>query len=229
MMTRRPAHRTALLGIACLLLLSACATAPAIDPALRPANWATPITMAGLPNLHRIDASLYRSQQPTETGLRNAREQLGIRTVINLRTFHSEAKAAARAGLLTETLSVKTWHIEDEDVVRVLQILRQRQNGPFLLHCRHGADRTGVMAAMYRIVEQGWTKEQALDEMVHGGYGFHPFWSNIIAYLEKVDVEHIRAQVAATASAGAAACKNAPITAHDTAPPQPPHRNCTHE
>lgn len=190
-----PARRGFLLVTTCIALLAACATAPAIDPALRPANWAQPIAIEGLPNLHRVDTNLYRSQQPTEAGLRNAREQLGIRTVINLRAFHSDKGIALRAGLLNEELSVKTWHIEDEDVVRVLAILRHRDNGPFLLHCQHGADRTGVMSAMYRIVEQGWSKQQALDEMVHGGYGFHPVWSNIVDYLEQVDVDAIRAQV----------------------------------
>lgn len=190
-----PARRSLLLVIASLLLLSACATAPAIDPALRPAGWATPVALDGVPNLHRVDANLYRSQQPTEQGLRNAREQLGIRTVINLRAFHSDKRRALRAGLLNEELSVLTWHIEDEDVVRVLRILRQRDQGPFLLHCQHGADRTGVMSAMYRIVEQGWTKQQALDEMVQGGYGFHPVWSNITRYVEQVDVDAIRSQL----------------------------------
>ena len=69
-----------------------------------------------------------------------------------------------------------SWHIEDADVVRVLRIIRKRENGPFSIHCSHGADRVGVMIAMFRVVEQGWTKEDAIEEMMNGGYGFHPFW-----------------------------------------------------
>ena len=89
---------------------------------------------------------------------------MGIKTIINLRTFHSDADEMTGTGLLDEELSVKTWHIEDEDVIRVLRIIRKKENGPFLIHCQHGADRTGVMSAMYRIVEQGWSKKEAVHE-----------------------------------------------------------------
>jgi tyrosine-protein phosphatase SIW14 len=41
---------------------------------------------------------------------------------------------------------------------------------PVLVHCLAGIHRTGVMAALYRIEKQGWTKEQALAEMKALGY-----------------------------------------------------------
>ena len=44
--------------------------------------------------------------------------------------------------------------------------------GPVLVHCKHGADRTGCIVALYRIVFQSWSKEAAIDEMHNGGYGF---------------------------------------------------------
>jgi protein tyrosine/serine phosphatase len=52
------------------------------------------------------------------------------------------------------------------------------------------------MSAMYRIVVQGWTKDEAIKEMVDGGYGFHPVWSNIINYVKNVDVEKIKRELA---------------------------------
>jgi hypothetical protein len=51
------------------------------------------------------------------------------------------------------------------------------------------------MMAMYRIVEQRWTKEAALDELKRGGYGFHSAWRNIPDYIKKADIERIRALV----------------------------------
>ncbi len=48
------------------------------------------------------------------------------------------------------------------------------------------------MIAMFRIIEQGWTKEEAIQEMVEGGYGFNRAWINIVQYLKQVDVEGIR-------------------------------------
>lgn len=163
-------------------------SAGAID---RSSNWAMPIKLEGVSNLHKIDDGLYRSEQPTKEGMKNL-EKMGIKTVINLRTFHSDSDEIKGTGLLNEELRVKTWHIEDEDVIRVLRIIRKKENGPFLIHCQHGADRTGVMSAMYRIVIQGWTKDEAIREMVDGGYGFHSIWSNIINYVKNVDVQKIK-------------------------------------
>ena len=158
----------------------------------RPAQWATKVEISGVQNLHKITDKLYRSQQPSEAGFKALKEQLGIKTVINLRAFHSDKEKLRGLGLLNEELSVKTWHIEDEDVVKVLSLLRKQEKGPFLIHCQHGADRTGVMSALYRIVEQGWTKDEAISEMINGGYGFHAMWSNIIQYIKQVDVKKIK-------------------------------------
>ncbi|HEX7534022.1 MAG TPA: tyrosine-protein phosphatase [Syntrophales bacterium] len=145
----------------------------------------------GVPNLHKINDNLYRSAEPTKQGMKDLKT-LGIGTVINLRAFYYDTALIEGTGLLDEELSIKPWHIEDEDVIRVLKIIREKENGPFLIYCQYGADRTGVVSAMYRIVEQGWTKDEAIEEMVYGGYGFHPMWLNIIRYVKNVDVEKIR-------------------------------------
>jgi protein tyrosine/serine phosphatase len=157
----------------------------------RPPAWAVPIQLSGVPNLHKINKSLYRSAQPTKQGMKDLKK-FGIKTIINLRAFHSDTDKIGGTGLLDKELSVKTWHIEDEDVIRVLKIIREKENGPFLIHCQHGADRTGVMSAMYRIVEQGWSKDGAIEEMVYGGYGFHSMWLNIIHYVKNVEVDKIK-------------------------------------
>ena len=54
--------------------------------AVRPVQWAEPVEMEGVSNLHRISPTLYRSEQPTALGMKNL-EKLGIRTIINLRAF----------------------------------------------------------------------------------------------------------------------------------------------
>ena len=161
----------------------------------RPPEWAVPIQLPGVANLYKINDSLYRSEQPTKQGMNNLQE-IGITTIINLRALHSDRDGIEGTKLLNKELSVKTWHIEDEDVIRFLRIIRKKENGPFLVHCKHGADRTGVMIAMYRIVEQGWSKDEAIKEMVNGGYGFHPIWLNIIYYVKNMDVDRIKGRVA---------------------------------
>jgi protein tyrosine/serine phosphatase len=97
-------------------------------------------------------------------------------------------------GLRLEQIRFKTWHPEDEDVIKFLRIATTPSLQPVLVHCQHGADRTGTMVAIYRIAYQGWTKKQATVEMINGG--FHPMWQNLLRYIEKLDVDKIKEQVA---------------------------------
>ena len=55
-----------------------------------------------------------------------------------------------------------------------------------------GRMRTGLMVAMYRILFEKWSREEAIEEMVYGGYGFHIIWQNIIHYLRNVDLDALR-------------------------------------
>jgi protein tyrosine/serine phosphatase len=165
----------------------------------RPAQWAEPIAMEGVSNLHRISPLLYRSEQPTALGMKNL-EKLGIRTVINLRAFNDDDDEVKGTALRTEHVKILTWHIDDAHVIEVMRMLRQTENAPFLIHCQHGADRTGVMSAMYRILEQGWTPDDALKELIDGGYGYHSMWKNIVRYVRSVDVPKLRESIASTGS-----------------------------
>jgi protein tyrosine/serine phosphatase len=180
--------------VASLLFAALATQATAQVATQRPERWAVPITLEGVPNLHRITPMLYRSEQPTALGMKNL-EKLGIRTVINLRWFNNDKKEAKGTSLRTERVKILTWDIDDEHVVEVMRMLKQAENGPFLIHCQHGADRTGLMSAMYRILEQGWTVDEALEELTGGGYGYHSVWTNILRYVRSVDVEKLRAAI----------------------------------
>jgi protein tyrosine/serine phosphatase len=161
----------------------------------RPVHWAEPIVLEGVPNLHRISPTLYRSEQPTALGMQNL-EKLGIRTVINLRYFNDDQDEVKGTSLRTERTKILTWRIGDKHVIEVMSMLKQAENGPFLIHCQHGADRTGLMTAMYRVLEQGWTPDDALKELTDGGFGYHSMWKNIIRYVKSADVETLKAAIA---------------------------------
>jgi len=163
--------------------------------AVRPLQWAQSIDLEGVSNLYRISPMLYRSEQPTALGMKNL-EKLGIRTVINLRAFHHDEDEVKGTSLRTERVKILTWDIDDEHVIEVMRMLEKTENGPFLIHCQHGADRTGVMSAMYRVLEQGWTREDALKELIDGGYGYHSMWKNIVRYVKSVDVSKLREAIA---------------------------------
>ncbi|MEO6786146.1 MAG: tyrosine-protein phosphatase [Chthoniobacteraceae bacterium] len=164
----------------------------------RPAYWAQPVHRTTVKDLSRVTPQLYRSAQPDAAGMREL-EKLGVKTVIDLRALNDDDKEARGTKLRLQRVKMNAWHIEDEDIVKVLALLRRKENGPFLVHCHHGSDRTGVVCAMYRIVEQNWSREDAIGELTGGGYGFHGIWSNIPRYLQKVDIEKIRRGVSALA------------------------------
>lgn len=181
-------------------LLAASAAAGA-----RPENWATSVAASpGLPNLHRVNSTLYRSAQPTRDGFSFLSTQASlakgdrpIKTIVSLRTFNDDDTLVPSApGLRLEQIRFKTWHPEDEDVVKFLRIATTPSLQPVLVHCQHGSDRTGTMVAIYRIAYEGWTKAQATDEMVNGGFGFHPMWQNLLHYIEELDINSIKEQVA---------------------------------
>jgi len=209
MLSGRRRRSPVLAAVLCLAGLSAplvgCAVSPGLAGSARPADWAQAIRgEPAIANLHRVSATLYRSAQPTPEGLLSGRPVLfdpdpPLGSVLSLRQFHADVPAAALAesSLDFARIPMLSWHLEDEDTVRFLRFVTNPANQPVLVHCRHGADRTGAMIAVYRVVVEGWTKDVALREMTQGGFGFHPVWRNLVKYVSDLDVDDIRARLAA--------------------------------
>jgi protein tyrosine phosphatase (PTP) superfamily phosphohydrolase (DUF442 family) len=177
-----------LLSIGCLIAGMVLAGEPVTN---RPASWAQPVVLEGVPNFHHVSPELYRSAQPTAEGMRNLKQK-GIKTVVNLRSFNSDRDELGKTGLRYEHITMKAWHPERKEIVRFLQIVTDPNQTPVLVHCQHGADRTGTMSALYRIAVQGWTKEEAIREMTGGGFGFHEVWQNLPSWIADLDIESIK-------------------------------------
>jgi len=127
-----------------------------------------------IPNFHQVTESLYRSGQPTHEGMEEIADR-GIGTIITLRSFYSDS-------LLIENLDLNYYEIPmiileptDEQKALFLSIVSDSTKTPVLVHCYNGSDRTGSMVAYYRVKMQGWSNEDALEEMISGGYGFKWF------------------------------------------------------
>jgi len=188
---RRQISRGAVIAAGVFLLTwVGCVSVPIAD---RPATWAQPVELAGVPNLYRISGELYRGEQPTSQGMQNLKK-LGVKTIINLRSLHSDRDEIGDAGLAYEHIYMKPWHPEEEDVVRFLKIVTDPGRTPALVHCKHGADRTGTMVAVYRIAVQGWSKFEAIREMTQGGFGYHPIWSVLPLWVQTLDIDRIKRQ-----------------------------------
>ncbi|MFH1370090.1 MAG: dual specificity protein phosphatase family protein [Planctomycetota bacterium] len=156
-------------------------------------QWATKINLPGVPNLYKVSDDLYRGAQPSEDGFKQL-EKSGIKTVVNLRSSHSDHDMLTGANLNYEHIPMTAWHPKNEDVVKFLKIAADANLTPVFVHCKRGADRTGLMCAIYRVAVQGWSKDEAIEEMTKGDYGFYSIWQNIIHYIRKLDVEKIRQQ-----------------------------------
>ena len=132
-------------------------------------------------NLYQVDNKLFRSQQLHANDLPTI-QSLGIKSMVNLRYFnrHEDEKLFANQSIHLLNRPLLTWNVQPEHIAQILWTIEQQQkNGAVLVHCYHGADRTGVVAAMYRVIYHGWTIEQAKHEMQQGGFGYHSMWKNL--------------------------------------------------
>ncbi|MBN2594227.1 MAG: dual specificity protein phosphatase family protein, partial [Sedimentisphaerales bacterium] len=154
-------------------------------------KWAEHIELSGLPNFHKVSDDLYRGAQPTTEGMKEL-EKLGVKTVINLRSMHSDRDEIKDTALAYEHIGMTTWNVEDKDVIHFIRIFTNPNRKPVFVHCQHGADRTGTMCAIYRVAVQGWSKEEAIEEMTKGGFGYHSYWQNLPKYIRKLDIEEIK-------------------------------------
>jgi len=175
----------------CLILAGA---SPAQDSTNRPVNWARKLEVAGIKNCHQVTTNFFRGAQPTAEGMKQL-QALGIRTVISLRALHSDQEVLAGTRLKRVRLKMEPWHSDEDEAVFFLKAATDTNNLPVFVHCERGADRTGTMCAMYRIVVCGWSKAQALEEMKNGGFGFNPVWQELVRFVEKSDVDRIKRRV----------------------------------
>lgn len=184
------------LSIATILLsLSALFTFVHADDsrAPRPAEWAQPVETQY--NLFQMSPTLYRSALP-DGGAVPLLEKLKVATVINFLP-EPDSRWLITPAITQVQLPYRTNHVDDADVLKVLRAIQAAEdNGPVLMHCKHGSDRTGLMAAMYRVVVQGWSKEDALSEMTEGGFGDSTHFKDGVRYIMRADVEKLRTALA---------------------------------
>jgi protein tyrosine/serine phosphatase len=163
------------------------------DIRARPDNWSQPVANSSVKNFYRVNEYVYRSAQPDAEGMQEM-HKMGIRNILNLRSRQTDESRVKGLELTLHNVKMFPHYIEDEDIIEALRIIKSAKE-PLLIHCLYGSDRTGVVVAMYRIVLQNWTKEQAMEEMKNGGYGFHTIYQNIPSYIKNADIERIRAKV----------------------------------
>jgi protein tyrosine/serine phosphatase len=132
----------------------------------------------GVPNFGQVSPFLFRGGQPGEESFQGLKK-LGVEIVVNFRDerdlIESERRQVEALGLRYVSIPWSSWHRpNDQRVIEFLELVRANPQKKILVHCHHGADRTGVMVAAYRIAVERWTPPQAIAEM--DAYHFHSFW-----------------------------------------------------
>jgi len=143
--------------------------------------------------LREVDPGrLYRCGQETAEGFADAVKRHGIRTIVNLQVDFPDPDieysfwrpGTIKESKLCEQLGVRyVWIAPDvvsprsrpeqrpKAIDEFLKLMDDPTVYPVLIHCKAGLNRTGCMAAIYRMEYQGWTPAEACREMRELGFG----------------------------------------------------------
>lgn len=154
----------------------------AAPPAARIAG----LSKVRIENFGVVNESYYRGEQPEGRDYADL-AALGIRTVIDLQRDgdnDDEARLVEAAGMRFYRIPMTT-HVPPtpEQVALFLQIVNDPAQQPVYVHCAGGRHRTGVMTAVYRMEQDGWTAHQAFTEMKRYKFGWdflHPEFKEFV-------------------------------------------------
>jgi protein tyrosine phosphatase (PTP) superfamily phosphohydrolase (DUF442 family) len=141
-------------------------------------------------NFHTVSTGrLYRSAQMNAATLSSAIQAHGIKTIINLRGssadeewYQTETNTARLLGTQHYDFSLSaSREVMDEEIEQILAVMASAPK-PLLIHCKSGADRTGLLSALYLYRFEGKSANEANGELtVFDGHFPYLFWRNTIA------------------------------------------------
>lgn len=132
-------------------------------------------------NSAEIAPGVHRSNQPDAARLARMKAR-GVVAVLYLRgsdggaPFRAERHNCAALGLRFHSFNMSAHRLPSPERVLALIALFRRIEKPFLLHCRAGADRTGLASAIYLLAVQGRDVAEARG-MLSARFG-HWSWSS---------------------------------------------------
>ena len=148
------------------------------------------------PNRFNVTAQVERQNHPTPFGVARAARR-GIKTIINLRGDSQlgssllSKRACARHGIKLVELKTYSRRLPDKALIQRAKKVFNEVEYPALLHCKSGADRAGLMSALFLILHEGRPVEEAKKQL-HWRYG-HIRQSNtgiLDAFLEAYEEEN---------------------------------------
>jgi protein tyrosine/serine phosphatase len=176
-----------------LVLLALSLTVPACGSDPAPATGTTtgkPFAqrlpgVAGVEKFARVNPNLYRGAQPTIEGFKQLKA-MGVKTIIDFRSYHSTKKQAEAAGLTALEIPIKadlgSTPPDEEAIKSYFSAVLDPAKQPVYVHCAFGKDRTGTMCALYRLEVDRWTADEVLQEMQ--AFGYHDIYRDLVNFVK---------------------------------------------
>jgi protein tyrosine/serine phosphatase len=118
-------------------------------------------------NRHKVSDKAWRSSQPSPSDIAYFARR-GVRTIVNLRgdrdcgSYRLERAACLRHGIeLVDFKRARARAAPDRALFHDAKALFERIEYPMAMHCKSGADRAGLMTALYLIFQEGRPVEEA--------------------------------------------------------------------
>jgi protein tyrosine/serine phosphatase len=135
------------------------------------------LTTVHIKNFGRTNDNYYRGAQPNSSDYTDL-AAIGVKTVIDLTSDGraDEPGLVERAGMKFYRIPLTTIRRpSDAAVTQFLKLVNDPANLPVYVHCQGGRHRTGIMTAVYRMTNDGWTADRAYEEMKQYHFeGFPP-------------------------------------------------------
>ena len=189
--TRAHARAETFWQLASFLLFSCLWSCRATEGLLTTTSTGKPLArrLVGFESVAQIEVFLYRGSQLDASGLRELHER-GIKTVISLRSHHAEREEVEAAGMTAVHIPMQADLLgseppTDEQIRSFFRTVLDPARQPVFFHCAHGKDRTGTLAALWRIEMNGWTPSEAIEEMQ--AFGYHDFFEDLIEFVRNYE------------------------------------------
>ena len=147
-----------------------CAARQGAAPSPHQYALAEKMAVFGIKDFGKVNEYLYRGAQPKEEGIEELK-RLGIDTIVDLRgerhgLMERERAHAESLGMRLVSIPGTGWTApRDEQVAQFFALASETPRRKIFIHCWFGGDRDGMFVAAYRIAFDGWTAEEAVQEM----------------------------------------------------------------
>lgn len=155
-------------------------------------------------NQHDIGGGMFRANQPSPKRIKQLANE-GVKTILNLRGhsdkgyYALEKEACAAHGITLVDFRMYSRDTPKKESIHGLRALFESMEYPVLMHCKSGADRTGITGVLYKHFHLGMPIAEAIEQlkikylhMSAGKTGMLDFFFNdYLAYAADHDISFI--------------------------------------